>query len=769
MKTGEFSGMVAWVAMVQAVVLSVLFFGILWRWRPHLRIKPMLIRIVTGIDTEVRFGAQLEMKDYLWLPMSRLVLWFGLAWLFWTLMYWQFACIGTFVPALLDLEQFRFINHLLTNITTLFFMLFFFELAAPKSESVRRREFTRVMRVGWLFIALAVLVLELMGVFRYSWMTREPMDHRTYGLIYGLGQSLAMFLVLGRLEDVTIMDHLRRTRSRAIVWWYPRLVVIGYLYAALQPLYPYLMDATYERLQVVLIWLSLAMKGGLLIQMDILFHRSNSRNSVSAMRHFLYEVERFTYEELGSYARSFARRFSLSQKRSGAHERASGFLGIEYAYLNDFKREHLMLLGASGEHLGGMLVKEVYANSDASTQGLRVGDYITHIDQVPVSRNVGLDALLKDALPDEMVELKVLRRYADGKEASSHRDYATLYFTVRLGKHDEMIHGRIPDGALARLGIEFLFDNKSYGAVCAVIAADGRKGEPCWLMDRARLLEERNRLDELAADLNHSINIKAKAETGKLIDSKRSPLDRWRLRLRQKIAERWSVIFTKRIGGSWALHMIQRYFMASCVGRHTFVVKGVTNLDRGVEVRTPDVHMLRAVVELMTPGERVQLRLVSALGSEERSSPLTLLMAEDDPYMHSFGPADRRELEFVQSSPERQARLIGLYPDRFAPLNVANWQEPDALGLDSVWNVERVYVLGFDMNHARLFEFVCEARDFREKVERLPIWYRLDRSAFRLFVGIPCGRLSVALSGYPVETIRFREGHFFECHDARGH
>jgi hypothetical protein len=184
------------------------------------------------------------------------------------------------------------------------------------------------------------------------------------------------------------------------------------------------------------------------------------------LQHHVYVLSRYGAEESSSFERTFLHTHLDYHYRLLHDDHKTGFLGIDYTYLDEYKRSNLNLT-----ERGGLFVREVHPGSSAIQQGLLFGDYITAIDGMPISRHNRLSKLLKGRPAGSTVEVTLWRKSRPARpigDARSAGDYREIVVEVRLEEYEKLIRSRRPKTALARLGCEWVCNAISHGVVCRV-------------------------------------------------------------------------------------------------------------------------------------------------------------------------------------------------------------------------------------------------------------------------------------------------------------
>lgn len=471
-------------APLQAVLLALgalVLVGLWWRWIAPGRTRTWLRERFT--DAPVA-DAPAALRNYLAPPVAFLTRVFLAAWLGWIAFY----VLLTHLNALPQHSpRWEFFLNFSQTITTYTLVLLYFRLSAPRHRNITGWEQRRVLLVGWFFILLAITTYEFLLAFRQQVVVEDPASARkTFMVIYGFAQSLALFLVMGRLENVFMADHLRRSSP-----WKAHLFLVlvwtGYAYAAIQPLYPLFSEEQYT----ALFWLGLAaFLGKVCLAGLFTLLLAPLNKGLSPLEHYLYEIERFTIEELSLFELRFLKKHFGHLHRSrqrgspipshlphhhhphkvahhgGPDHGGTPGLGIEYSELNDFKRECLCLDQVDG----GVWVRKVHPDPEGLRAQLLPGDYITHINGVPFGRNNRLLTLLTGAHVGDQVQLRVRRHDPATAPPSSVNAYTELDLTITLDDIDTIKDLDLEDEP-PTIGCTFLHNSPDRGVVCR----DGEK------------------------------------------------------------------------------------------------------------------------------------------------------------------------------------------------------------------------------------------------------------------------------------------------------
>lgn len=398
----------------------------------------------------------------------------ALFWLFaqaslaWALFYVVILFDPTFhVPSSAPLPMIGFAENFLTNVTSLFLMRFYIELSAISHRHRSEGHSLRSDVWSWTFLLGTLMVFEFLA--------RATSPHSSFpsvkgvqvlSTLYGLAQAVAIYLLAGRLDSVTISRHLlmgwRSTFHRASIG-------AAYCYASIQPLYV-IVGANHPKTTILLFSTALVLKIWLMLWLyTLLTCRIGLR--LTPLEYMSYETERFAAEEGSEFERTFLHRHFRPIFIKDHRERKIGYLGIEYSYLNDYKRHCLGLRDAEG----GLLVKRVYAGSAAMKEGVRPWDLVVSVNGMPVGLENTLSEVLEGTAAYGIVDVDLLRKINIGRCASSKMDYSTHHFRVMLGDVSRMLEPRAL--SWSRLGCKVRGTSYQGGALCywekPVIAEDG--------------------------------------------------------------------------------------------------------------------------------------------------------------------------------------------------------------------------------------------------------------------------------------------------------
>lgn len=369
---------------------------------------------------------------------------------------------------LLD-KRFPHANVLLNfcqNTTTFCLVAMYAALAAsgpkrpqPTSGSIHRS----MLYKGWLLVLVVVTGLEVLTAYQQHVVpsTLEA-RHAPFNLFSGVAQGLALFLVLGRLEEHVIWDHLRPSRLRAKGFTPGKrraLLVYGYAYAALQATYPVLDQSKYYLFQPLIIAGAFLLKLLFFWLVIAVIRRTNGRPS--ALEHYLYETERFGAEDLQSYERSFMRRHVDPNFRRGSSE--SGYMGIDHSRISPYRRQYF---GFPADR-DGLLVTDVYAGSPAMKAGIRPGDYITHIRERPIGPRTTLKSALEGTRAQENVRVTYYRSALNAGSVCQNM------CTVELVPYAQLPHQRTVRLSQPFLGLKIGHNHLDQGAVVDMLGPDG--------------------------------------------------------------------------------------------------------------------------------------------------------------------------------------------------------------------------------------------------------------------------------------------------------
>lgn len=433
-------------AAASVLVIAITWCAMLWCWWPILR--PSDKTAIARRDSSPAEDPPPQLDRYLASAVRHLATWFLIAYALWLAFYLFRAWPG-------HLPYVDVLEHSLTNATSFALILFYFNLSAFTRPSLRRPQYMRSALVGWAFLGSAI------GIYEFLWVSQQttaaPTPPVPFPLVYGLGQGIALFLVTGRLDSAAISDHFRAHGQNGRLMCHRAGVVVGYLYAAIQPLYP-----LFDRNDPLVPWLviaALAFKVCLAIWVAILLRPP--RFGLSPIQNHVYEVARFATEEVSSFERTFLRTHLNALYRRRFHERRIGYLGVEYAYLSEFKRERLGLR----ETLGGLWISHVYAKSSAMRRGIRPSDYITSINGMPLGHHNRLSHVLRGVPIAGTIDVTLWRK-RDPAQCEGPIAYLQHTMRIRLEEYDRLIKPRQPKRSNAVLGATYLANDADHGVIC---------------------------------------------------------------------------------------------------------------------------------------------------------------------------------------------------------------------------------------------------------------------------------------------------------------
>lgn len=433
----------------------------------------------TKRQTEAIQGTQ-GIRAHVHDPVARVHLFFRHTLLLWALFYfhigvcdlisiWSISLVNdTFI---LKIVFSTFFTNLFQNLATIGLLLIYAELYTTSDELRRRSSQSRVYRTGWVFVVLAITAYEFLETTRSSALVSTGTG---YAMIYGLGQSVALFLVIGRLEESFIQDHMRRIyggpegTGRMIFMKYYWLITLGYLYAALQP--AYILFGDQGPLLAVLVLVALVLKLALVSLFRMVEYREPHR--LSSLECYFFEQERFAEEGLNNYERNFLRRY-LNPSFARQHKKKHlGYLGVEYEALTAFKLNSLFGKQGIDGLQGGMFVRELQYGSDAMRQGIRRGDVITHVDGAPYGGGNTLSILLKGKDVGAKVRVKFLRPVRQAppcvvKLSEIQRaGYTKHQVTVTLGDISDFQTEHLSNELRSVLGLNYIGHDPEHGVWC---------------------------------------------------------------------------------------------------------------------------------------------------------------------------------------------------------------------------------------------------------------------------------------------------------------
>ncbi len=411
-------------------------------------------------------------------PVGSIKTYFLMLFLFWSFFYLIPAYDGLW-KSRLHPHTITLIEHVVQNMATWCLLKIYEILASPKKLGLKSREFARVVSFAWAFLALAAFCLEVLVLAQLQWQREPSVALKGFTLIYGMAQSLGLFLVGGRLEDAVIMDHFRRTRRNKdlVVWIYRFLVGFIFMYAAIQPMYIYFSGTQHVRVVSLLVFAAFLFKLALICLFGMLLYRK--RDGINALEAYVYEVDRFVTEDLRSYVMEFFRQYLPTRYEELLRRKGAGYLGIDYIYPAFYKLMRLHLAQDMNNRIGGLLVKKVHCGFDTLHKGLRIGDYVTHVNGLPLGKNNTLLALLDNHGPGSEVDLTLLRLKDSVEVPTRADDYSECVITARLGTIDHLLDVPHPkDPLLPYLGIEFVQNHPVEGLMCRTVEEGVVDGKP---------------------------------------------------------------------------------------------------------------------------------------------------------------------------------------------------------------------------------------------------------------------------------------------------
>lgn len=440
------------VASIETVCLLValVLFGV-WTWKLHQGDK------VSGE----------KWRQHVAPSRNRFLRAYCLAILCWVLFYGLMAASSVVIDkahpptAFLDkrLPHVNVFMNLMQNGTTFWLVVMYAALAAP---GPKRRQTTNsgihrsMLYKGWLLVLVVITGLEVLSAYQQH-VVPNTMEarHAPFNLFSGVAQGLALFLVMGRLEEHVIWDHLYPERVQASGFWPGKrraLMLCGYAYAALQSTYPVLDQGEYYLFQPLIITGAFILKLLFFVLVVAIIHREN-HGRPSALEQYLYETERFGAEDLQSYERSFMRRHVDPNFRRSSSE--SGYMGIDHSRISPYRRHFYGL----PEDRDGLLVTDVYPGSPAMSAGIRPGDYITHIRERPIGPRTTLKSALEGTRKEEKVRVTYYRPSLDTTAVSQHM------CTVELAAYADLPHQRTVRLSQPFLGLTVDHNHPDLGAV----------------------------------------------------------------------------------------------------------------------------------------------------------------------------------------------------------------------------------------------------------------------------------------------------------------
>jgi hypothetical protein len=242
-------------------------------------------------------------------------------------------------------------------------------------------------------------------------------------------------------------------------------VLVGYAYASLQPLYVLFEEgppATIVRLMDVALVLKILWTAWIML----LWVSPRRPGRASAMMLHAYEMQRSAAENASSFESTFLRRHFTPDYARRLKAREVGYLGVEYAHLNDFKRMRLGL----DENTAGLWVRSVHGNSGAMREGIRRGDVITAFNGVPLGPGEGVGTALSGKKPGAKVDVEYVRRIFSGRVETDL--WTRRRCTVELAEFSDLITAREIPAAAARLGWYFSHNSLKSGVVCRLAPND---------------------------------------------------------------------------------------------------------------------------------------------------------------------------------------------------------------------------------------------------------------------------------------------------------
>jgi len=375
---------------------------------------------------------------------------------------WVFFYVALFLGELYHGKVFEFATNACTNLTSYFLLSFYVELSASGHRERRGHHGIRSTRPEWLFLFVSLMTYEALTKFSGSHPEGPPALARfPFTFVYGLGQAIALYLVIGRLDVISISEHMAAARNHTskflsrFHWW---SIFAGYLYASIQPLYPLFENEkwTIPYLVVGALVLKLWMIGWIYM---LLRHRGQP-DAPTALEFHAYEMQRFVAEDISEFERKFLRLHFTPLYVRRYKERKIGYLGIDYTYLNDFKLERLGLWSKAA----GILVKDVYLGSDAAAKGICKWDVVIAVNGTPVGLKNRLSEVLVGNAPGDVVEVELLRKRKVGERAENADHYDLCRLNVTLGEYDKTV--KLERSRPSDLNCEILYNSRWGGVVC---------------------------------------------------------------------------------------------------------------------------------------------------------------------------------------------------------------------------------------------------------------------------------------------------------------
>lgn len=404
-----------------------------------------------------------SLEGQTWLAMFRL------EWRLFTLVLSWFLFYMVYVLCF-DLQLKNFLQNATQNFTSWVLVWIYAALVAPEPRTTIRsegREYRLILVRGWGLVFVAATVLEALSGHQLHVMQGRPeILHAPFNLFAGIAQGLVLFLIIGRLDDSALWDHVRPEKrlntGKLSFWpgWMRVLLVSGYAYAALQSTYPVLDQADLFYLEPWIIGLAFLLKVLLVLLFRILLKRKQA-DRPCAMEHLLYETDRFHTEELKSYERGFLRRHVNPNHRR--HHGDDPYLGIEYMRMNEHKRK---VFGIS-EDQDGLWITDVYPGSPAMKAGLRAGDYLTHVRHQPIGTGTGLSEAQEGSKAGEDMRVVFCRPDVGSRVNKSPLDAPPVALQGLAYVHSTM-YSKLPHRRIARysrpaFGFTVLHNDPTYG------------------------------------------------------------------------------------------------------------------------------------------------------------------------------------------------------------------------------------------------------------------------------------------------------------------
>ena len=375
-----------------------------------------------------------------------------------------------------DLEAMElFVVDLFQNIASMGLFGMYAGLAAPRGKDDEEPSYWQGVVYGSVVIIGALTLVEALVAFQWPLALPKLESFRSFGMVYGLIQGIALYLFIGRANDALITDQLEYRSPVGKGWphWViSGLYLFGFLYAGFQSFFSELLSEKHQVFIPYLVLLALVFKF-VLVLLWWLMMRSEG-DALSPLENHLYETHRFNTEERKSYARNFLRKHVNPMYMKGSVKKK--YLGLEF---HGSSKEKLRALGFIQDP-EGVLVTSVYPGGPAMRADIRAGDLIHTVRHQPVGESGALTTALGTTNDKELVHVTYSRATWSAPGVFFCEQ---LHCKVQVRNYAKLKHRRSAKLSKAYLGLEVIGNHHERGVRVKVKkrseqVVGGQKGLP---------------------------------------------------------------------------------------------------------------------------------------------------------------------------------------------------------------------------------------------------------------------------------------------------